>query len=88
VGRQFLQWAIMIIVLNLFIGFSVPRIDNLAHIGGAIGGAACAAVAELLGRRRSLERAGYAAIVVVAVAVAALQTAAIRETFPQIAGLL
>jgi len=88
VGRQFLQWAIMIIVLNLFIGFSVPRIDNLAHIGGAIGGAACAAVAELLGRRRSLERAGYAAIVVVGVAVAALQTAAIRETFPQIAGLL
>jgi membrane associated rhomboid family serine protease len=30
----------MLIVINLFIGFSIPNIDNAAHIGGLLAGAA------------------------------------------------
>lgn len=88
VGRAYMQWAIMIIALNLFIGFSVPRIDNVAHLGGAVGGAACAVIAEYLDRRGLIEWAGYAAIVVIGVVLAAMQTAAIREAFPEILGRL
>jgi len=37
-GRGLMPW----VVLNLVIGMSVPRIDNLGHLGGMLGGAACA----------------------------------------------
>ncbi len=37
-GRGLMPW----VVLNLVIGLSVPRIDNLGHIGGMLGGSACA----------------------------------------------
>jgi rhomboid protease GluP len=39
-GRGLMPW----VVLNLLIGLSVPRIDNLGHIGGMLGGAACAGI--------------------------------------------
>ncbi|NOK58417.1 MAG: hypothetical protein GFH27_549279n223 [Chloroflexi bacterium AL-W] len=38
-ARDQLGGLITVIVLNLFIGFSVPNIDNMGHIGGLIGGA-------------------------------------------------
>jgi membrane associated rhomboid family serine protease len=78
VGQVYLRWAVMIVVLNLLIGSSTPGIDNVAHIGGAIGGAACALAAEL-GRRRSqaLELAGYATIVLVAAAVMLVHSASV-----------
>lgn len=37
-GRQQIINALMIIGLNLVIGFSVPGIDNMAHLGGLIAG--------------------------------------------------
>ncbi len=37
-GNVILQRIIPIIILNLFIGFTVSNIDNFAHIGGLIGG--------------------------------------------------
>lgn len=40
VARQQLGSLITVIMLNLFIGFSTPMIDNYAHIGGLLGGAA------------------------------------------------
>jgi rhomboid protease GluP len=40
VSRQQLGSLITVIMINLFIGFSSPIIDNTAHIGGLIGGAA------------------------------------------------
>jgi rhomboid protease GluP len=40
VSRQQLGNLITVIMINLFIGFSSPVIDNTAHIGGLIGGAA------------------------------------------------
>lgn len=83
-GRANLQWALMIIVLNLVIGFSVPRIDIMAHIGGAIGGAACAFVAERLSRRKAVEWAGYAAIIVIGVVLTVVQTQRIHDAFPEL----
>jgi rhomboid protease GluP len=40
ISRQQLGSLITVIMINLFIGFSSPLIDNTAHIGGLIGGAA------------------------------------------------
>lgn len=39
-GRGLLPW----VVLNIIIGFVIPRIDNAGHVGGLIGGAAVAAL--------------------------------------------
>ncbi len=39
ISRQQLGSLITIVMINLFIGFSSPNIDNYAHIGGLIGGA-------------------------------------------------
>ena len=38
-GNVMKSQVIPLILLNLFIGFSLPNIDNAAHIGGLIGGA-------------------------------------------------
>jgi rhomboid protease GluP len=40
ISRQQLGRLITVIMINLFIGFSSPMIDNTAHIGGMVGGAA------------------------------------------------
>ena len=39
VGRQRIMSTLLIIVINLIFGFTVPGIDNVAHIGGLIAGA-------------------------------------------------
>lgn len=41
-ARQALSSITTIAIVNLFIGFTVPQIDNWGHIGGALGGAAFA----------------------------------------------
>ena len=38
--KQHLNGIVAFIVLNLFLGFAIARIDNYAHIGGLLGGAA------------------------------------------------
>jgi rhomboid protease GluP len=38
IGRGFLRNIASVIIINLFIGFSLPNIDNYAHLGGLIGG--------------------------------------------------
>ncbi len=38
-GRQQVQGMVAIALINLFIGFSVPGIDNWGHMGGLVGGA-------------------------------------------------
>ncbi len=35
---QFLRGVMFFIVANLILGFLIPRVDNVAHIGGLIGG--------------------------------------------------
>ncbi len=37
-GSVLLRQIIPIILINLFIGFTIPGIDNFAHIGGLVGG--------------------------------------------------
>ena len=37
-GSVMAERIIPIILLNLFIGFTMPYIDNFAHIGGLVGG--------------------------------------------------
>jgi rhomboid protease GluP len=38
VGKGMLKNIISVIGINIFIGISIPNIDNLAHLGGLIGG--------------------------------------------------
>ena len=38
-ARQQLGSLLTVIMINLFLGFSVPNIDNFAHLGGLFGGA-------------------------------------------------
>src|SRR5262245_11274586 len=56
ISRQQLGSLITVIMINLFIGFSTPVIDNTAHIGGLIGGAA---VGWLLAPRLSIDERFY-----------------------------
>jgi rhomboid protease GluP len=61
VSRQQLGSLITVIMINLFIGFSSPVIDNTAHIGGLIGGAA---VGWLLAPRYAIDTRLYPPAVV------------------------
>ena len=47
-----LQWAVMLIAINLVLGFSIAGIDNIAHVGGLVAGGAAGAVAEGFGPRQ------------------------------------
>jgi rhomboid protease GluP len=38
-GQQMVQNMLLVIIVNLLFGFSVPFIDNWGHIGGLLGGA-------------------------------------------------
>ena len=37
-GNVLIRRIVPVIILNLFIGFTIPGIDNFAHIGGLVGG--------------------------------------------------
>ncbi|MFL0246611.1 rhomboid family intramembrane serine protease [Candidatus Clostridium stratigraminis] len=37
-GKEFLRSVVSVIAINLFIGFTMPNIDNYAHLGGLTGG--------------------------------------------------
>lgn len=38
VGKGMLKNIVSVIGINIFIGISIPNIDNLAHLGGLVGG--------------------------------------------------
>jgi rhomboid protease GluP len=56
IARQQLGSLLTVIMINLFIGFSTPMIDNYAHIGGLLGGAV---VGFLLAPRLDLDTRLY-----------------------------
>ncbi|MEM8531318.1 MAG: rhomboid family intramembrane serine protease [Chloroflexota bacterium] len=60
-ARDQLGGLVTVIVLNLFIGFSVPNIDNMGHIGGLIGGVA---VGWFLAPRFAIDQTQYPPVVV------------------------
>lgn len=79
-ASMYLQNAVFLIVLNLILGFSIPNIDNSAHIGGLIAGAACGAFAEGWGpmeSRRMVSIAGFAGLVLLGVVLVMYRTSAL-----------
>ena len=68
------------LAVNLVIGFAVPGIDNVAHIGGLVAGMVAGFVIEGIGRRQErtvTSVAGMALLLVAAVALTAWRAAAL-----------
>jgi membrane associated rhomboid family serine protease len=77
-----LRWAGILIAINLFLGFSIASIDNFAHIGGLISGAAAGFVAEGFGPRNTRTAAtvgGFVVLVLIGMFLVADRTSAIRS---------
>ena len=74
-----IQSALMLIGLNLALGFLLPGIDNTAHLGGLAAGVVAGFAAEGVGRDRATrlvtQAAGLGALVVVAAALTAWRAA-------------
>lgn len=69
-GAANLQAILVIIGLNLLIGFTVPRIDNFAHMGGLAGGIVVGAAFDLMQTLRAMGRIPLALAVSAELAVA------------------
>jgi membrane associated rhomboid family serine protease len=79
-ARANVQWALMLIAINLAIGFAIPGIDNVAHLGGLVAGVAAGFLVEGLGRRAvrvATQVAGLAVLLVGAAALVAWRAAAL-----------
>lgn len=75
-----LRMALMLIVLNLVIGFSIAGIDNYAHIGGLVAGVVAEFFIEGFGSRqtrRVVNWAGLAGMVVIGVVAVVMRTSAL-----------
>jgi membrane associated rhomboid family serine protease len=87
-GAAQLRWALLWIAINVFFGLSVSGIDNFAHLGGLVAGAAAGTVVEGVGpprQRAAIRVIGLLALVLVGVVVAALRVAALRARFGALA---
>jgi len=65
-GAANLRGALILIALNLFLGFTIPNIDNFAHLGGLVSGFACGLLVEGVGPRQSrqlVQIAGFVALI-------------------------
>lgn len=81
-----LRWALMLIGLNVILGFSIPGIDWRAHFGGLVAGALLGAVMEGFGPRALrpfVQVAGLIVLVAAGVALTAWRVA----TFPALGPL-
>ena len=67
-ARSNIQTALLLIGINLVFGFTVPGIDNVAHIGGLVAGLAAGFVIEGVGGgvTRAVSRLGGMAFIVIA----------------------
>lgn len=80
-----LRAALWLIVINAFLAFSIPGIDWRAHVGGLLAGGVAGFAAEGVGtasQRRLILVAGFAGILVVALALVAWRTSQLRAQFP------
>src|SRR5262245_6725190 len=68
--RAMTAGVLPVIVINLFIGFTIPFIDNSAHIGGLLTGAALALIIPYIAPGR--ERVSKTGLLIVAVCVAVI----------------
>jgi membrane associated rhomboid family serine protease len=83
-ARSNVQGALLLIGLNLAIGFSVPGIDNLAHVGGLVAGVLGGLAVDGFGRRgvRTASRViGLAALCLTGVILTAWRVADLRAAF-------
>jgi membrane associated rhomboid family serine protease len=81
-----LRWALFLIGINLFLGFSIASIDNFAHIGGLISGAAAGWLAEGFGpqaRRTAVTVGGLALMVLVGIVLTMARTSSVLALFPR-----
>ena len=82
-GRSAFQQAIMWLIINVILGFSIPGIDWRAHMGGVVAGfAAGYAIEELsekIGRRKA-EVFAFAVLIVIGVALVVWKIGVIRDT--------
>lgn len=70
IRRAMTAGVLPVIVINLFIGFSIPFIDNSAHIGGLLTGAALTLVIPYIAPGR--EKVSKIGLVIIAVCVAVI----------------
>lgn len=66
-ARSNVQSALFLIGINLVFGFTVPGIDNLAHIGGLIAGVAAGFAIEGFGPRATRSASGIVGLVLIVV---------------------
>jgi membrane associated rhomboid family serine protease len=84
-ARANLQWAVMIIAINIFFGLSVANVDNWAHGGGLVAGAAAGTVVDGIGPpkwRNTLRWVGMVALVAIGIALTVWRTADLHAKFP------
>jgi membrane associated rhomboid family serine protease len=85
VAAASLRGLVPFLLLNVVLTFSFPLIDWRAHVGGFVAGLVAGVVAEGWGQRSSrvaIAVAGFAALTVGALALAAWRTAQYRSDFP------
>jgi rhomboid protease GluP len=79
-----LRSAVTLVILNMFLAFTIPGIDWRAHVGGFVAGLFAGFAAEGVGTpsaRRSILVAGFAALLVVAVALVSWHTSQLHARF-------
>jgi rhomboid protease GluP len=83
-ARSNVQGALILIALNLAIGFTVPGIDNLAHVGGLVAGVVGGFAVDGFGRRRvrtASRVAGLAGLVLAGMILTAWRITDLRTPF-------
>ncbi|MFN2589860.1 MAG: rhomboid family intramembrane serine protease [Actinomycetota bacterium] len=79
-----LRSAMFLVAINLFLGFTIPSIDNFAHIGGLLAGGAAGSLAEGVGpraTRTAVTVGGMAALVLAGIVLAVDRTSTVRALF-------
>jgi rhomboid protease GluP len=80
-ARANLQWALMIILLNVGIAFYAHSVDQWAHGGGLVSGLVAGTIADGVGPppvRRATRVAGFVGLIAIGVVMAVLRTQALR----------
>jgi membrane associated rhomboid family serine protease len=80
-----LRSAMVLVVVNMLIAFSIPGIDWRAHVGGFVSGLVAGFVAEGVGtpsQRRAILVLGFAGILAGAFVLVAWHTARLHSQFP------
>jgi membrane associated rhomboid family serine protease len=79
-GAANLRGALVLIAINLFLGFSIPNVDNFAHLGGLVSGFVCGLLVEGLGPRhlrQAIQVGGFAVLIAVGLVLVVARTNAL-----------